>query len=118
MARAPMRELVRHRCDQGLGDVLVPQIGPDRERAEKADAAPVGGEVDAGERAVVVGREGDGVLAAEAAIDVIEIGPEIVEIGDAEEGTEGAPHDALPLWQVALFKWTNVEHVPILPPRP
>ena len=110
MARAPQRELIRHRRDQRLGDALVPQIRADREWAEKADTAPVGGEIDAGECAVVVGGEGGGVLASEAAIDVVKIGPEIIEVGDAQEGTEGAPHDALPLRQVALLKWTNVEH--------
>ncbi len=111
MARAPAPEPIGHGRDQWLGDALVPKIGADRQRAEEPDAAPVGGEVDAGERAgFIVGGEGGGVLAAEPAIDVIEIGPEIVEICDAHKGAEGAPHDALRMRQIALLERTYGHH--------
>jgi len=58
----------------------------------------------------LIGGEGGGVLGTKAAINVIEIRPEIVEIGNAHEGPEGASYDALRLAQVTLGERTDFGH--------
>src|SRR5439155_24924028 len=57
MADAPALENVAGGGDQALTDTRVPQIGPRRQRPEKPDAAPIGREIRAGERAILLGRE-------------------------------------------------------------
>jgi hypothetical protein len=47
------------------------------------------------------------VLGAEAAPGIVEVAPEFLGIGCAQERPEGDTDDALCLWHVALFKRPN-----------
>ena len=76
--------------------------GRGRYRTEEPDAPPAGCEVDAGQRAVGVGGEGNGMLCSEPSVNVVEVGPEGVEIRRAEERAERTPDDALGFRQVML----------------
>jgi|SRR5580704_6617697 hypothetical protein len=103
----------------GWGDAAVPQIGTGCDRTEEPHAAPTRREVEPGEVAgLVVGRECDRVLGAETAVHVIEIGPEIVEVGGAEERPERMPHDALRCWQVRFGEGAQSGHCALRFTRP
>ena len=55
------------------------------------------------------------MFGSELAVDVVEVGPEIVEIGRAEKRAEGAAYDALGLRQVLVRKRSYVVRHLLLP---
>ena len=46
----------------------------------------------------------------EAAVGIVEIGPEIVEVGDAEKRAEGVPHDRRPFVEITGFERSDDRH--------
>ena len=82
-------------------------IGTDRDRPEEPDAAPPGGEIGADQRTVFLGRKRSDVLGAEAAVDVIAIGPEILWVGGTEKRAEGGAEDAPGCRQIAPGQRSN-----------
>src|SRR5207244_2208850 len=93
MADPPFFKCVAGGGDQALADAAVPQIGADRQRPEKPDAAPARREIRAGERAILFGSEGGGVLGAETAVDEVAVGPEGRRVRRAEKRAEGGLED-------------------------
>jgi hypothetical protein len=82
-------------------------IGTDRDRPEEPDATPSGGEVGADQSTVFLRRERSHVLGAEAAVDVIAIGPEILRVGGAKKRAKGGAEDAPGRRQIVLGQRSN-----------
>ena len=82
-------------------------IGADRDRAEEPDAPPPGHEIGTDQLAVYLRREAGDVLGREPAIDIVEVGPEILRIGCAEKRPEGGAEDAPSSRQIALGQRSN-----------
>src|SRR5262249_27785948 len=114
MADAPALELLAGRGDEALADAAVPEIRADRQRPENPDAAPTDREVRSRQRAVLLGGEGGDVIGAKAAVDVIPIGPEILQVGRADKGAEGQRYDSLRFRQIGVGEWANDSHARLL----
>ena len=82
-------------------------IGADRQRPEEPDAAPLGDEIGPDELAVDLRDETGDVLSREPAIDIVEVGPEILRVGRTEKGAEGGAEDTPGCRQIALGKRSN-----------
>ena len=107
MTYTPGVQLRRDGLDQILPGPAPLMIGTDRDRPEEPDAAPPGGEIGADQRTVFLRRERSDVLGAEAAVDVIAIGPEILRVGGTEERAEGGAEDAPGCRQIVLGQRSN-----------
>ena len=117
MADVPLRERLADRADEALADAAVPQIRADRQRAEKADAAPPRRKVGTDHATVLLGREGGGVLGAEASPHIIEIGPEILRIRCPQKGPERYPKKPFRFGKIGFCERADVGHSspPVLP---
>ena len=107
VAHSPCIERIAGFSDEPLADATVPDVGPDGDRPEEAHAAPACREVRSDELSVVLGRKCLDVLCAETTSGIVEVAPEFLWIGCAQERPEGDTYDALCFWHVALFKRTN-----------
>jgi hypothetical protein len=104
VAHTPLGE-DRHRLVQeGPGDPFVPNGRVDRDRAEKAHAAPAGDEIRPHEPAVHLGGQGTGGIGGPPGADVVGVAHEGARVGEAEEGPEGETHDAVGLAEIGLLE--------------
>ncbi len=107
MAGAPGVELRGDGLDQAFPDPLRLSVGTDRERPEKSDTTPPGDEIGSDQLAVHLRGETGDVLGREPAIDIVEIGPEILRVGRTEKRTEGGAEDMPGCRQIALGQRSN-----------
>ncbi len=102
LSRPPRLELLHRPSEQGAGDAALLQIRVHRQWAKETDAAPIGREVRAAEIAIQRRAECGDVSRRLAAVGIIPIGPERLQVGNAEESAEGETDDSRGFRQVFL----------------
>ena len=101
---SPGIELLHRPGEQSAGDTALLELGTHGEGAEEPDASPSGREVGADQLPIELCAEGGDVGGAVPAVDVVAIVPEILRIGNADEGTKSETDDARGFRQVAFIE--------------
>ena len=104
---SPGIELLHRPGEQSAGDTALLELGTHGEGAEEPDASPSGREVGADQLPIELCAEGGDVGGVVPAIDVVTIVPEILRIGNADEGTKSETDDARGFRQVAFIERTH-----------
>ena len=104
---APSIELRADGLDEVFPDPLRLSFGAYRDRAEEPDASPLGHEIGPDQLAVDLRGEAGDVLSREPAVDIVEVGPEILRVGRTEKRAKGGAKDAPGCRQVALGQRSN-----------
>ena len=100
----PGVELRHGAIEQFSGNAAFLQLGANRQRAEKADAAPAGRKVRTDQLAVEARAETRDMRRAVAAADIIAVVPERRQVGDAEISGERLAQDQRGVIQIVLIK--------------
>src|SRR5882724_3234128 len=101
--------------DQSFPDPLRLSVGADSDRAEEPDTSPPCREIGPDQFTVHLrGKAGD-VLGREPAIDIVQVGPEILRVGCAEKRAKGGAKDAPGRRQIVLGQRSNCG-AQLLPP--
>src|SRR5581483_306515 len=104
MTQVPAVELRHGAIEQFSGNAAFLQLGANRQRAEKADAAPAGRKVRTDQLAVEARAETRDMRRAVAAADIIAVVPERRQVGDAEISGERLAQDQRGVIQIVLIK--------------
>lgn len=103
----PILELVANRFDQSLAATAPLPVRTYRIGPEKAEATPADREIGADQLAIELGRKARDVLGPEAAIDIVTIRPEILQIDRAQDSPESGAEDAPRLCQILSGQWPD-----------
>jgi hypothetical protein len=101
---SPGIELLHRPGEQSACDAALLELGTHGERAEEPDASPSGREVGADQLPIELRGERGDVGGALLAVDVVAIVPEILRIGNADEGAESETDNARGFRQVAFIE--------------
>ncbi len=114
VANTPLLEQIHGGTKQLLSDAAIPHVGPDGERAEKADASPSRGEVCSDEFSPEFSAKNRRGIGQPARPHVFGVAHKIQGVGQTKKCAESKPHYSVRSGKIFLAQQANRSLWPLL----